>query len=385
MSGSFGFGKLVFVGALLAATLTACGGGGGGDSATPASASSALAGTAAVGSPIVGATVTVRCAAGLPLTSQPTSSDGSWKVVLSGQTFPCAAQVNGGTINGVANTVQFHSLALGSGIMNVTPLTDLMVAFATRQTILSNWFNGLSTTSLNTINASSLNTALSFLVNALNMNQLGTTFHPITTGFTPVAGSVMDDTLSSLGAALRDIGMVYGDLRILVATPNAVPSSSLLGALVTRYSNSVSGIRASGGVNTTTGLSANGSPKVAVSNCALPGSSSYAQCQMNAIANFGPLSVVDGQTHQTCTASYTNGVLTVSNGASTVVGYLNGNMLSAISTFGTSGVASMNAYASAGRVIQINTLSWDTTGHLTSISGKYINILTGTTEISCAK
>ena len=106
---------------------------------------------------------------------------------------------------------------------------------------------------------------------------------------------------------------------------------------------------------------------------------------MNAIANFGPLSVVDALTHQTCIASYTNGVLTVSNGASTVVGYMNGNMLSTISTLGTSGVAGMSAYASAGRVIQINTLGWDNTGHLTSISGKYINILTGTTEFSCTK
>ncbi|MBK7006121.1 MAG: hypothetical protein IPH37_14135, partial [Burkholderiales bacterium] len=304
----------LIIGTITALLLAACGGGGGAGSSPAAPTPTTLAGTAAVGSPIVGATVTVRCAAGLPLTSQVTNSNGAWSVALSGQVFPCAAQLNGGTINGIANTARYHSIALAAGTMNVTPLTDLMVVFATKRNIPSDWFNGLSSPSWASINASALNAALAVLVNTLQMVQLGSTQHPVTTVFTPAAGNVMDDTLSSLAAALRDISLAYADLRILVASPTVVPSSTLLGALTTRYASSVSGVRASGGVNTTTGLSPNGSPKTAVANCGMAAGSSYLKCQMNAIANFGPLSVVDRVSGKTCTATYTNGTLTVSNG-----------------------------------------------------------------------
>lgn len=373
----------LIIGTITALLLGACGGGGGGVDTGSAPPPTTLSGTAAVGSPIVGATVTLRCAAGQPLTSQITRSDGAWSVVLSGQVFPCAAQLNGGTINGVPNTVAYHSIALGAGTMNVTPLTDLMVAFATKRSIPSDWFNGLSSPSWATINASALNAALAVLVNTLQMVQLGGTIHPITTVFTPIAGNVMDDTLSSLGAALRDVSMAYADLRTLVVAPNPVPSSVLLGALTTRYSNSVSGVRASGGTNTTTGLSPNGSPKVAISNCSLGGNNTYAQCQKNAIANFGPFSVLDRSSGKTCTASYNNGTLTVSNGELMVVGYMNGSVLSNVGTFGTSGVSSMNAYASAGRIMQIITLQWDATGHLTRIYGQYTVVAAGATELTC--
>jgi hypothetical protein len=50
-------------------------------------------------------------------------------VSLTEPTFPCAVQLNGGTINNVANTTPLHSNALVSGTLNVTPLTDLIVAF----------------------------------------------------------------------------------------------------------------------------------------------------------------------------------------------------------------------------------------------------------------
>lgn len=375
--------KCLALGVITALCLVACGGGGGGDSVAPVPPR--LSGTAAVGSPIVGATVTVRCAGGVVLTIQTTRNDGSWSVVVNGQSFPCAAQLNGGMIDGVQNTVQLHSLALSVGTMNVTPLTDLMVAFATNRTIPSQWFDGLTSTSFNDVNANSVKAALSVLVDTLHMTQLGTTYHPMTTAFNPAPGSVLDDTLSSLSAALRDVGMVYADLRTLVATPNAMPSSGLLVALTTRYINSVSGVRASGGVNTTTGLSANGSPKVVVSACATAsGANTYLRCQMNAVANFGPLSVVDGNTHQTCVASYTNGTLTISNGTMTVVGYLNGNLLSDIDTFTAGDILHLNAWASSSGVMQMSTLTWDDAGRLRSISGRYSSLLKGSTDFTCA-
>ena len=372
----------LIIGTITTLLLAACGGGGSDTGSVPPPTT--LAGTAAVGSPIVGATVTVRCVAGLPLTSQITRSDGAWSVALSGQVFPCAAQLNGGTIDGIANTARYHSIALGAGTMNVTPLTDLMVAFATKRSVPSDWFNSLSSPSWAPINASALNAALAVLVNTLQMVQLGSTQHPVTTVFTPAAGNVMDDTLSSLASALRDIGLAYADLRVLVASPTVVPSSTLLGALTTRYNNSVSGVRSSGGVNTTTGLSPNGSPKTAVANCGMAAGSSYLKCQMNAIANFGPITMVDRVSGKTCTASYTNGTLTVSNGTVTALGYMNGNFLSTVEVFGTTGVARIGTYASTGPVVQVGQMEWDSTGRLTSIYAQYTNIATGSSTFTCA-
>ena len=92
-------------------------------------ASTTLSGTAAVGAPIVGAAVNVTCAAGAALSNIPaTSAIGAWSVTLSGQTLPCAVQVSGGTVNGAANTTTYQSIANAYGIVNVTPLTDLLVA-----------------------------------------------------------------------------------------------------------------------------------------------------------------------------------------------------------------------------------------------------------------
>lgn len=370
--------------------LVACGGGGGGGSDTAsvptATVPTSLKGTAAVGSPIVGATVVVKCAKGLTLTSPATDSDGSWSVVVRDQTFPCAVQLTGGTIDGVQNIVQYHSIALGTGTANITPLTDLMVAFASKRSVPSDWFNGLSSASWSGINANVMDASLAILVNTLQMTQLGNTVQPITTSFSPHAGNVMDDSLSALSAALHDVGMLYGDLRNLLSSPTVTPSSNLVGALVSRYRTSESGVRTFGGVNSTVGVSVNGSPNVAVSNCGLIGGGhSFMKCNMNAIANFGPVSVVDRNTGKTCTASYTNGTLSVSNGTVTVNGYLNGNILSDVDTFASGDVSRLNAWASTGRIIQLNTLTWDSTGRLKTIYGTLTTVGTGTTEFTCSE
>jgi hypothetical protein len=180
--------------------LTACGGGGGDSPAAPAAAPT-LGGTAAVGYPIVGAVVKVTCAAGNPLTSQPTGSDGSWQVALSGQSFPCAVQVAGGKINNVANTTPYHSIALADGTINVTPLTDLVVANVVRSSLLSSWFDALNAAILRAINANTINTAVTVVKTQLNLVQLDSSINLMTTPFTPAAGNVMDDTLTALRAA----------------------------------------------------------------------------------------------------------------------------------------------------------------------------------------
>ncbi|OLP04614.1 hypothetical protein BLL52_4302 [Rhodoferax antarcticus ANT.BR] len=123
-----------------------------------------MSGTAAVGAPVVGANVSVTCTSGAKLTSQPTSSSGLWQVVLSDQTFPCAAQLSGGTVNGVTNTLQLHSVALNKGTLNITPITDLVVTNASQAANPSAWYAAIASAGFTTVNAASLNSALNLLV-----------------------------------------------------------------------------------------------------------------------------------------------------------------------------------------------------------------------------
>jgi hypothetical protein len=126
MSASFRFLRRPFRGLVIAAAaaaLVACGG----DDDDSSVGGSTLGGVAAVGMPIADAAVNVSCAGGTPLNTT-TSSGGLWQVSISGQTLPCAVQVTGGNVGGVANALTLHSLAVGFGNLNVTPLTDLVVA-----------------------------------------------------------------------------------------------------------------------------------------------------------------------------------------------------------------------------------------------------------------
>lgn len=186
----------------------------GGDSASSApdtTTAQTLSGTAATGMPIVSGNVMVVCAGGPNLSTQ-TSVDGTWTVTLSGQTLPCAVQASGGTVNGIANAGMYHSIALNFGTVNITPLTDLVVANLVGQ-VPSAWFNGLNGASLGqTATTAAINTALANLRNALasvdGMAALANV-NPMTTTFTAVGGNPIDDMLEAFQAALANAGITY--------------------------------------------------------------------------------------------------------------------------------------------------------------------------------
>jgi len=115
---------------LVSILLSACGGGGGSSSGSSTPPASILSGVAAVGTPIVNGNINVVCAAGgaLPNATTTNSTTGTYSVTLSGQTLPCAVQVSGVTINGITNTMPYHSIAISTGTVNITPLSDLLVA-----------------------------------------------------------------------------------------------------------------------------------------------------------------------------------------------------------------------------------------------------------------
>lgn len=189
---------------MLASLLTACGGGGGdGDSV------SKLSGTAATGAPIVGATVNVTCAGGSALTGT-TGSDGTWEVTLSDQTLPCAVQISGGDL---AEGETYHSIAFTVGTVNITPLTDLIVASLAGQNPGA-WFASLDASALGALDQTMLDAALNVVGTALGLNSALGDLNPLTSTFSAANGDTIDDILEALKAVVTDYN------ALLAATSN---------------------------------------------------------------------------------------------------------------------------------------------------------------------
>lgn len=203
-----GWGPLGRVLALAAATgLAACGGGSDGDAgSTPAPAATSLAGTAAVGAPIVGGTVQVRCSGGNVLESV-TSATGAWQVDTTGQSLPCAVRVSGGSL---AAGQALHSVALSFDTTNITPLTDLILANATGK-LPSAWWGSTGPTDVGTIASAQVDKALASLRAALGLTVLQT-FDPRTVAFSAAPKDKVDDVLEALQQALAALGMDYAGL-----------------------------------------------------------------------------------------------------------------------------------------------------------------------------
>lgn len=185
----------------MAAFLAGCGGG---DDPAPAAS---LSGVAAVGAPITNGTVAVQCAGGAALNTT-TSTTGAWQVSFSGQTLPCAVQVSGGTISGSTNTTPYHSIALSLGTVNVTPLTDLIVAQlagANPQT----WFGSPVFTN---VNAGAVQTALNNVVSGLGIASTLGSVNPITTAFKAEPSDAVDKLLEALKTALTSTSQTYAAL-----------------------------------------------------------------------------------------------------------------------------------------------------------------------------
>lgn len=224
----------------VAVFLTSCGNSSSSSSSTP-TPTSTLGGVAAVGTPIVGGNISVICAAGSPI-STTTDTSGAWQVTLSGQTLPCAVEVSGGTINGGTNTTNYNSIAISAGTVNVTPLTDLLVANLVGTATPSTWFAGLSSNPapLASITQTQVNTALTNLSTTLlsGLTQLSAN-NPITTTFTPTSGNVSDDMLTALLTAMTNTGVPYTIL--LGDASTTTPITGFNTALTTAYSQTPSG------------------------------------------------------------------------------------------------------------------------------------------------
>lgn len=235
------FKKLSLLTALTAVALAGCGGGSS-TASGQASQSSAISGTAAVGYAIVGAAVNVKCASAAPVPSSSTSSAGALQIDLTGSTFPCALEVTGGTINSVANTVAYHSIAMVAGNVNVTPLTDLLVANLAGSTTPSAWYAALTPASLAAITSAQVSTASSNVKAALGLTTQLAGIELITTAFTPTRDNVMDKTLEALQSAMTANSNNQTALLGLAGSATGAPFTSPAGfntALSTAYLGTV--------------------------------------------------------------------------------------------------------------------------------------------------
>ncbi len=177
--------------ALVGAVLSGCGGGGGGSAAPeavtttpPVVAKPSLAGVAAVGAPMSGATVTLTDASGRSVTVT-AAADGSYRFEdLSGYTAPFQIQASAAMGEAV---VTHHALVpaapVGAAVANVTPLTTAVAALSSPTELPG----GLSSAQLSAITPAALQAAGSKVATVIaplaTRLGLGADFDPLRTSF----------------------------------------------------------------------------------------------------------------------------------------------------------------------------------------------------------
>lgn len=188
----------------LLAALSLWGCSGGGDSASPAAPASTpvtLAGTAATGAPLVGATIEVRNAQGQVICNTTVAQDGGYSCTLPAQSagpFVVTARLGETTlVSATATSI--------SGTVNITPLTHLIAAR------LSSNGDPLALTSGTQLSASQLDGATTAITTALGSlrSALGDTTHPISGPFT-ASGSAHDRVLDAVQVNVRPAAQAGG-------------------------------------------------------------------------------------------------------------------------------------------------------------------------------
>jgi len=171
----------------IAVALTACGGGGGSASTT------SLVGTAAVGAPMVNASVKLTDGDGK--TSQTIAgSDGSYQFNDISQFKPPIVLSATGTVNGAQATYASVVLAVSSGASNtanVNPLTDVIVLQATGQSNATLEGNPALIKTIDSFKVkSSTDNVVSALSNVLEGIKTGSS-----TGFNPITSPIVANSI----------------------------------------------------------------------------------------------------------------------------------------------------------------------------------------------
>jgi mono/diheme cytochrome c family protein len=160
----------------LAAALAACGGGGGGTDSTGSAAVSTVSGVAATGLAIANGTVSLKCAA-LDPSAVKTLADGSYSVDVSKSTLPCVVRVD--YVDPSTGTAQkLHSLVQAAGTVNITPVTDMMVANLSSTGAAADAYDKFDVNEIRSYNAERVRTVLQMVRTALQAKGVDTTHLP---------------------------------------------------------------------------------------------------------------------------------------------------------------------------------------------------------------
>lgn len=161
-----GFSANVSTGLLamaLGLQLVSCGGGS--DESAPQTVSGPISGVAATGAAISGGLVTLKCASGLSSATTSTSADGSYSFTLDKVVLPCLAQVS--YTDGGGDTQTLHAYVGNTGITNITPLTELLLATLLNTPALAPAFASFHNTPLRTFTAQEQRNAITLLASRL--------------------------------------------------------------------------------------------------------------------------------------------------------------------------------------------------------------------------
>ncbi len=171
-----------------------------------------LSGVAAVGAPIVNAPVVAKCANGSGFSLHvTTNAQGAFSGEVSASALPCALKVTGSNIT-------LHSYALAAGVINITPLTDLIIANASTLDPAV-WYASNNWQLLESVLLlAQTNFYAVMLANGYTMPQ--GVFNPFTTAF--IIGDVWDKLLDQLQAAIALSNSLksYADLLALLKDGN---------------------------------------------------------------------------------------------------------------------------------------------------------------------
>lgn len=189
----------------LAAVLAGCGGD---DSVPPIN----LNGLAATGAAVAGQKVTVKCQYG-PEASTTTDSGGKFDITLTAHDLPCMLQVDSPSMG------KLHGYAASAGRVNLTPLTELILARAAR-TAPATAFAGLNTSLLATVGGNLGTATPAILSEAARLTGANLTSNPLTSTF--AIGDDDDKALDNLGASLASAKTTLAALSTAAAGGTAL-------------------------------------------------------------------------------------------------------------------------------------------------------------------
>lgn len=229
--------SLIAAGVAAMLALSACGGGGGGQAASPGTSTTpgtpvatTLTGTAAVGTPIVGSVFAID-SKGAVSPAATTNAQGAFTVNVAGMTAPFILNVTG---SAGGKQVVLNSIATTPGqTVNITPLTDLIVATASGQpagTALANLCApeagkapaACTAVLSNATSAQKLDTAVAAVTEMIK---------PINTSSTnPLTGAFVANG-TGMDALLDQIQVTPADAQGAMATVTLIATNNTLGSV----------------------------------------------------------------------------------------------------------------------------------------------------------